>query len=68
MKWGLVYADLLHLCLSRCVYHAAAWYCKHLNDQKPIVMITEDEDGIKEYGSENTGVYVISTQVCFFTS
>ncbi|XP_066512745.1 DIS3-like exonuclease 1 [Hoplias malabaricus] len=47
---------------TRCVYHAAVWYYNHLTGQKPVVMISEDEEAIKEYSSQNTGVYVISTQ------
>ncbi|XP_037390155.1 DIS3-like exonuclease 1 isoform X1 [Pygocentrus nattereri] len=47
---------------TRCVYHAAVWYYNHLAGLRPVVMITEDEDAIKEYGSQNSGVYVISTQ------
>ncbi|XP_066557335.1 DIS3-like exonuclease 1 [Amia ocellicauda] len=47
---------------SRCVYHAAVWYYNHLAGQKPVVMITEDQEAMVEYSSLSTGVYVISTQ------
>ncbi|KAG9260850.1 DIS3-like exonuclease 1 isoform X1 [Astyanax mexicanus] len=47
---------------TRCVYHAAVWYYNHLAGLKPVVMITEDQDAVKEYSSLNSGVYVISTR------
>ncbi|XP_026992960.2 DIS3-like exonuclease 1 isoform X1 [Tachysurus fulvidraco] len=47
---------------TRCVYHAAVWYYNHLAGLMSVVMITEDQDAIKEFGSQNSGVYVISTQ------
>ncbi|TSK19975.1 DIS3-like exonuclease 1 [Bagarius yarrelli] len=46
----------------RCVYHAAVWYYNHLAGLMSVVMITEDQEAIKEYGSQNSGVYVISTR------
>ncbi|XP_045889168.1 DIS3-like exonuclease 1 [Micropterus dolomieu] len=47
---------------TRCVYTAAVWYHNHLAGMKDIVMITEDRDAIAQYGSLNSGVYVISVQ------
>jgi len=46
------------------VYNAAVWYYNHLAGLRPVVMITEDSDTISEYSALNSGVYVISTQVC----
>lgn len=53
---------------SRKVYNAAVWYYNHLAGLRPVVMITEDTDTILEYSALNSGVYVISTQVCSFIS
>ncbi|KAF4091014.1 hypothetical protein AMELA_G00032240 [Ameiurus melas] len=47
---------------TRCVYYAAVWYYNHLAGLMSVVMITEDQEAIKEYGSKNSGVYVISTR------
>ncbi|XP_062845644.1 DIS3-like exonuclease 1 [Trichomycterus rosablanca] len=47
---------------TRCVYQAAVWYYNHLAGMMSVVMITEDQQAIKEYGSLNSGVFVISTQ------
>lgn len=47
---------------TRCVYYAAVWYYNHLAGLMSVVMITEDQEAIKEYGSQNSGVYVISTR------
>ncbi|XP_069480367.1 DIS3-like exonuclease 1 isoform X2 [Ambystoma mexicanum] len=47
---------------TRCIYNASAWYYHHCMEQIPIVMITEDEDAIQQYGSETGGVFVISFQ------
>ncbi|TKS70505.1 DIS3-like exonuclease 1 [Collichthys lucidus] len=47
---------------TRCVYSAAVWYHDHLAGMMDIVMITEDRDAIAQYGSLNSGVYVISVQ------
>ncbi|MGH0151404.1 UNVERIFIED_CONTAM: hypothetical protein FKN15_039454 [Acipenser sinensis] len=45
---------------TRCIYYAAVWYYHHLAGQKPLVVITEDQDAIEKYGSENKDIYVIS--------
>ncbi|XP_055392730.1 DIS3-like exonuclease 1 isoform X2 [Bubalus kerabau] len=45
---------------SRSIYNAAAWYYHHCQDRMPIVMVTEDEEAIQQYGSETGGVFVIS--------
>ncbi|KAG5270310.1 hypothetical protein AALO_G00191220 [Alosa alosa] len=47
---------------TRCIYHAAVWYHDHLAGLRPVVMITEDQEAVAEYGSRTSGVYVISTQ------
>uniref|UniRef100_A0A8C2ZDL7 DIS3-like exonuclease 1 n=1 Tax=Cyclopterus lumpus TaxID=8103 RepID=A0A8C2ZDL7_CYCLU len=45
---------------TRCVYSAAVWYYNHLAGMKDVVMITEDREAVAQYGSLNSGVYVIS--------
>ncbi|XP_005990163.1 DIS3-like exonuclease 1 isoform X1 [Latimeria chalumnae] len=45
---------------TRCIYYAAVWYYHHLVGQMPVVMVTEDEEAIKQFGSETEGVFVIS--------
>ncbi|KAM9713552.1 DIS3-like exonuclease 1 isoform 2-T2 [Dama dama] len=45
---------------SRSIYNAAAWYYHHCQHRMPIVMVTEDEEAIQQYGSETEGVFVIS--------
>ncbi|XP_069078997.1 DIS3-like exonuclease 1 [Pleurodeles waltl] len=45
---------------TRCIYNASAWYYHHCVEQIPIVMVTEDEEAIQQYGSETGGVFVIS--------
>nr|XP_030731070.1 DIS3-like exonuclease 1 isoform X6 [Globicephala melas] len=45
---------------SRSIYNAATWYYHHCQDRMPIVMVTEDEEAIQQYGSETEGVFVIS--------
>ncbi|XP_029807272.1 DIS3-like exonuclease 1 isoform X1 [Suricata suricatta] len=45
---------------TRSIYNAAAWYFHHCQDRMPIVMVTEDEEAIQQYGSETEGVFVIS--------
>ncbi|KAJ7420904.1 hypothetical protein WISP_45979 [Willisornis vidua] len=45
---------------SRNIYNAAAWYYSHCLGQMPVVMVTEDEDAIRQYGNETEGVFVIS--------
>uniref|UniRef100_A0A250Y6Q7 DIS3-like exonuclease 1 n=1 Tax=Castor canadensis TaxID=51338 RepID=A0A250Y6Q7_CASCN len=45
---------------TRSIYNAAVWYCHHCQDRMPIVMVTEDEEAIQQYGSETKGVFVIS--------
>ncbi|XP_072031507.1 LOW QUALITY PROTEIN: DIS3-like exonuclease 1 [Amphiura filiformis] len=44
----------------RVVYESAVWYYNHLAGQKPIVLLTENEKVIEEYGSKTAGVYVLS--------
>ncbi|XP_062357177.1 DIS3-like exonuclease 1 isoform X2 [Cinclus cinclus] len=44
----------------RNIYNAAAWYHSHCLGQMPVVMVTEDEDAIRQYGNETEGVFVIS--------
>lgn len=51
------------LCSSRSIYNAAVWYFNHCLGQMPVVMVTEDEDAIKQYGNETEGVFVISFKV-----
>ncbi|KFP75201.1 DIS3-like exonuclease 1, partial [Acanthisitta chloris] len=45
---------------TRNIYKAAAWYYSHCLGQMPVVMVTEDEDAIRQYGNETEGVFVIS--------
>nr|XP_010311475.1 PREDICTED: DIS3-like exonuclease 1 [Balearica regulorum gibbericeps] len=45
---------------TRSIYNAAAWYYNHCLGQMPVVMVTEDEDAIRQYGNETEGVFVIS--------
>ncbi|XP_053450314.1 DIS3-like exonuclease 1 isoform X2 [Nycticebus coucang] len=45
---------------TRSIYNAAVWYYHHCQDGMPIVMVTEDEEAIQQYGSETEGVFVIS--------
>uniref|UniRef100_A0A8B9G7B1 DIS3-like exonuclease 1 n=1 Tax=Amazona collaria TaxID=241587 RepID=A0A8B9G7B1_9PSIT len=45
---------------TRSIYNAAVWYYNHCSGQMPIVMVTEDEDAIRQYGNETEGVFVIS--------
>ena len=49
--------------LSRSIYNAAAWYYHHCQHRMPVVMVTEDEEAIQQYGSETEGVFVISFKV-----
>lgn len=51
------------LCCSRSIYNAAVWYYHHCLGQMPVVMVTEDEDAIRQYGNETEGVFVISFKV-----
>ncbi|KAI2574760.1 DIS3L isoform 12, partial [Pan troglodytes] len=41
---------------TRSIYNAAVWYYHHCQDRMPIVMVTEDEEAIQQYGSETEGV------------
>ncbi|XP_060611346.2 DIS3-like exonuclease 1 [Anolis sagrei] len=45
---------------TRSIYNACVWYHNHFSGQMPIVMVTDDEDAIKQLGSETEGVFVIS--------
>ncbi|XP_050007738.1 DIS3-like exonuclease 1 [Alexandromys fortis] len=45
---------------TRSIYNSAVWYYHHCGDRMPIVMVTEDEEAIQQYGSETEGVFVIS--------
>uniref|UniRef100_A0A663ERE5 DIS3-like exonuclease 1 n=1 Tax=Aquila chrysaetos chrysaetos TaxID=223781 RepID=A0A663ERE5_AQUCH len=45
---------------TRSIYNAAVWYYNHCLGQMPVVMVTEDEDAISQYGNETEGVFVIS--------
>ncbi|XP_009902181.2 DIS3-like exonuclease 1 [Dryobates pubescens] len=45
---------------TRSIYNAAVWYYHHCLGQMPVVMVTEDEDAIRQYGNETEGVFVIS--------
>uniref|UniRef100_G1Q2C8 CSD1 domain-containing protein n=1 Tax=Myotis lucifugus TaxID=59463 RepID=G1Q2C8_MYOLU len=47
---------------TRSIYNAAVWYYHHCQDRMPIIMVTEDEEAVPQYGSETEGVFVIS---CF---
>lgn len=51
------------LCFSRSIYNAAVWYYNHCLGQMPVVMVTEDEDAVRQYGNETEGVFVISFKV-----
>lgn len=51
------------LCFPRSIYNAAVWYYNHCLTQMPVVMVTEDEDAIGQYGNETEGVFVISFKV-----
>lgn len=39
------------------------WYYDHLASMMDVVMITEDQEAVQQYGSLHPGVYVISMQV-----
>lgn len=54
---------LFQTLLFRNIYNAAAWYHRHCLGQMPVVMVTEDEDAIRQYGNETEGVFVISFKV-----
>ncbi|XP_036161379.1 DIS3-like exonuclease 1 isoform X4 [Myotis myotis] len=45
---------------TRSIYNAAVWYYHHCQDRMPIIMVTEDEEAVPQYGSETEGVFVIS--------
>nr|XP_023414124.1 DIS3-like exonuclease 1 isoform X3 [Loxodonta africana] len=45
---------------TRSIYNAAVWYYHHCQDRMPVIMVTEDEEAIQQYGSETEGVFVIS--------
>nr|KAF6391770.1 DIS3 like exosome 3'-5' exoribonuclease [Pipistrellus kuhlii] len=45
---------------TRSIYKAAVWYYHHCQDRMPIIMVTEDEEAVPQYGSETEGVFVIS--------
>ncbi|KAM6245727.1 DIS3-like exonuclease 1 isoform 3-T3 [Spheniscus humboldti] len=45
---------------TRSIYNAAVWYYNHCLGQMPVVMVTEDEDAVRQYGNETEGVFVIS--------
>ncbi|XP_036049514.1 DIS3-like exonuclease 1 [Onychomys torridus] len=45
---------------TRSIYNSAVWYYHHCGNKMPIVMVTEDEEAIQQYGSETEGVFVIS--------
>lgn len=49
--------------LSRSIYNAAVWFYHHCQDRMPVVMVTEDEEAVQQYGSETEGVFVISFKV-----
>lgn len=59
----LLQKSYFKLCFSRNIYNAAAWYHNHCLGQMPVVMVTEDEDAIRQYGNETEGVFVISFKV-----
>lgn len=48
--------------LCRSVYSAAVWYYNHLAGLINVVMITEDQDAVTQYGNLTAGVYVITVQ------
>lgn len=56
------------VCVFRCVYSAAVWYHDHLAGMMDVVMITEDQNTVAQYGSLNAGVYVITVQVRTLTA
>ncbi|ELK24842.1 DIS3-like exonuclease 1 [Myotis davidii] len=45
---------------TRSIYNAAVWYYHHCQDRMPVIMVTEDEEAVPQYGSETEGVFVIS--------
>ncbi|XP_019581156.2 DIS3-like exonuclease 1 isoform X1 [Rhinolophus sinicus] len=45
---------------TRSIYNAAVWYYHHCQDRMPVIMVTEDEEAVQQYGSETEGVFVIS--------
>lgn len=63
---SLSWVGLRALCFSRSIYRAAVWYYHHCQDKMPIVMVTEDEEAVQQYGSETEGVFVISFKVLPF--
>lgn len=46
----------------RCVYSGAVWYHDHLNQVVPLVVVTEDQQAVTDYGNQNAGVFVMSTE------
>lgn len=51
------------VCVSRCVYSAAAWYYNHLAGAMNVVMITDKQDTVAQYSSLKSGVFVVTLQV-----
>ncbi|KAL9987682.1 hypothetical protein ACROYT_G002028 [Oculina patagonica] len=46
----------------RCVYAGAVWYHNHVNQVVPLVIITEDQQIVADYGNKSVGVFVMSTE------
>jgi hypothetical protein len=44
---------------ARSAHAAATWYYEHLAGQKPIVIVTENEDVVRQFGSDRLEVFVI---------
>ncbi|KAF6129713.1 DIS3 like exosome 3'-5' exoribonuclease [Phyllostomus discolor] len=45
---------------TRSIYNAAVWYYHHCQERMPVILVTEDEEAVQQYGSETEGVFVIS--------
>ncbi|PFX22556.1 DIS3-like exonuclease 1 [Stylophora pistillata] len=46
----------------RCIYTGAVWYQNHLNQAMPIVILTEDQQIVENYGNKSVGVFVMGTE------
>ncbi|XP_075063694.1 DIS3-like exonuclease 1 isoform X2 [Mixophyes fleayi] len=44
----------------RCIYNSCVWYYQHCRAVVPVIMVTENKEVIRRYGSETEGVYVLS--------
>lgn len=49
-----------HQLKARQAFSAASWYYDHLGGQKPIVMVTEDDEVIKDMSSLRIEIFVLT--------